>query len=176
MLIASLICMLIASLICMLVSFQVIATFVILNMMIALILEEYGKALNRDKHRVSADHAELFVEAWAQFDPYATGMMHVRHLHALIRKLPPPLGLDPKQFAFGHVRDTDVSNYISKLEDIKSYVNEETGAPEVCTCMQIAWPRCMRIAWASLHAHCLASLHADCLASLPADCLGLAAR
>eukprot|EP00322_Chrysochromulina_rotalis_P026742 CAMPEP_0115869128 /NCGR_PEP_ID=MMETSP0287-20121206/21651_1 /TAXON_ID=412157 /ORGANISM="Chrysochromulina rotalis, Strain UIO044" /LENGTH=1138 /DNA_ID=CAMNT_0003323809 /DNA_START=89 /DNA_END=3502 /DNA_ORIENTATION=- len=113
------------------VSFQVVATFVVLNMMIALILEEYSKALNRDKHRVSADHAELFVETWAQFDPYATGMIHVRHLHALIRRLPPPLGLDPKQFVFGHVRDTDISSYISKLENINTFLNVDTGAPEV---------------------------------------------
>ena len=113
------------------IAFQISASFIILNMMIALILEEYGKEVGRGKHRVSAEHAELFVEAWQQFDPYATGRMHVRHLHALIRKLPPPLGLDPKKFSFSIVKDTDVSNYISKLKDIKSYVNEETGAPEV---------------------------------------------
>lgn len=113
------------------VSFQVVANFITLNMMIALILEEYGKALQRDKHRVSADDAEVFVEAWQQYDPYATGMMHVRHLHAFIRRLPPPLGLDPKEFQFSHVRDTDVSNYISRLEGVETYINEETGVPEV---------------------------------------------
>ena len=113
------------------VSFQVVATFVVLNMMIALILEEYGKAVSREGYRISSDDAEIFVERWSRYDPYATGRMHVAHLHGFIRGLPPPLGLDPKRFPMHHVRDTDVSNHISQFVGVDTYLNDETGAPEV---------------------------------------------
>ena len=113
------------------VSFQVLSSFVILNMMIALILEEYSRSVNREKHKVNAEDAEHFVEAWAKYDPYATGRMHVRYLHKFIRDLPPPLGLDPKRHAFGHVKDSDVSAHISQLEGVSTYLNPLTDDPEV---------------------------------------------
>ena len=113
------------------VSFQVISSFVILNMMIALILEEYSKSVNREKHRVKPDDAEVFVEAWADYDPYASGRMHVRHLHAFIKGLPPPLGLDRRNYAGGYVRDSDVSAHIAQLTEVEAYPNPHTGAPEV---------------------------------------------
>ena len=108
-----------------------LASFIVLNMMIALILEEYSKAVSREGHRVSTDDAESFTDAWAKYDPYASGRMHVRHLHAFMRSLPPPLGLDKRQFPFGHIRDTDISKQISQLADVQAYVNNATGAPEV---------------------------------------------
>jgi hypothetical protein len=112
-------------------SFQVLSSFIILNMMIALILEEYSKAINREKHKINPEDAERFVEAWAKYDPYATGRVHVRHLRSLIRDRPPPLGLDPTSKAFNHIRDSDISAYISDLDGIDTYLNPKTDAPEV---------------------------------------------
>merc|ERR1719502_1884813 len=96
------------------VSFEVLSSFVILNMMIALILEEYSKTINREKHKVNPEDAERFVEAWAKYDPFATGRMHVRHLRVFIRDLPPPLVLDKMRFPFGMIRDADISAHISQ--------------------------------------------------------------
>ena len=113
------------------ISFQVISSMVILNMMIALILEEYSKSINREKHKVNDDDAEAFVDLWAEYDPYASGRMHVRHLHAFIKGLPPPLGLDRRNYAGHHLRDSDVSAHIAFLEQVEAYPNAVTGAPEV---------------------------------------------
>ena len=113
------------------VSFIVLSSFLILNMMIAMILEEYSKAMAREKHKINPDDSERFVEAWSKYDPLATGRMHVRHLHVFIRELPPPLGLDKKRFAFGQIRDCDISAYISSLDEVDTYLNPINGSPEV---------------------------------------------
>ena len=113
------------------VSFQVLSSFVILNMMIALILEEYSKSVNREKHRVNPDDAEAFVDLWAEYDPYASGRMHVRHLHSFIKGLPPPLGLDKRNYAGRVIRDSDVSAHIAGLEQVEAYPSAQNGAPEV---------------------------------------------
>ena len=53
------------------------------------------------------------------------------HLHAFIRLLPPPLGLDPEKYLFKFIRDSDISHFISQLDKVETYLNEVTGAPEV---------------------------------------------
>ena len=40
---------------------QVIANFVVLNMMIAIILEEFQKAQKREEYRLKSEHTEAFV-------------------------------------------------------------------------------------------------------------------
>ena len=67
-------------------SFQLLATFVILNMMVAIILEEYSKAVSTDHQKISPEDSEAYADAWAHFDPFATGRMHVSHLHAFIEE------------------------------------------------------------------------------------------
>ena len=66
-----------------------------LNMMVAIILEEFQLSQKREEYRLKEVHTDAFIEAWAEHDPYATGKMSIRHLRSFIRALPPPLGLNP---------------------------------------------------------------------------------
>ena len=50
---------------------MIVASFVVLNMMIAIILEKFQESQKRDENKITPEHAERFVEAWANFDPYA---------------------------------------------------------------------------------------------------------
>ena len=86
------------------VSFVLFSTHLVLKMIVALVLENYVNALQRDESSLRPAHAEAFVEAWAALDPDATGTIPVTQLPNLIRSLPPPLGLDPKQCALRRAR------------------------------------------------------------------------
>ena len=59
------------------------------------------------------EHADAFKEAWALHDPTATGSIHVKHLAAVVKALPPPLGLDPKGFKHAKIRVVDVARCAS---------------------------------------------------------------
>ena len=77
------------------VSYVILSTFIIIKMMIVLIIENFALALRRDQNALQPESAESFVEIWSTYDPDATGRVHVKHLVPMLRRLPPPLGLDP---------------------------------------------------------------------------------
>ena len=54
-------------------SYTVVASFVALNMMIAVVLENFALSRAASDYKLSPEHSEAFVSAWAEFDPYATG-------------------------------------------------------------------------------------------------------
>jgi hypothetical protein len=98
------------------VSFEVIARFLVLNMVIALVNESYAAALKRDEQSLSAESTEAYVDAWSKYDPDATGRMHVRHLRSLIMDLKPPLGLDPRVHGtLGAITSADAARYIFQM-------------------------------------------------------------
>lgn len=57
----------------------------------------------------------------------ATGRAHVRDLSAILRALPPPLGLGPSDHAFGKIRDVNIKRYIYQL-DLEWHIDAE-GKP-----------------------------------------------
>jgi len=76
------------------VSFQLVGTYVFLNMVIAVILEHFGELANERPEFVTTADLELFREVWAdKFDPDGDGMMPASDLPSLVLALPPPLGL-----------------------------------------------------------------------------------
>ena len=125
------------------VSYAIVAGFVVLNMMIAVVLENFSLSLRREANRVKQEHLDAFVDAWAAHDAYASGQMAVSQLQPLVKALPPPLGLDPAHFSKEHVRrnaetgqeqvrDADVTAYIQTLP-LKTYQPPEPtekGAPK----------------------------------------------
>ena len=78
------------------ISFQVIGSFVFLNLVVAVILENFGNLYNTDTDLVSAQDIETFSETWAEFDPDATNYIPSTQMVALLLRLPPPLGLKGK--------------------------------------------------------------------------------
>ena len=75
------------------ISFVVIGTFIFLNLVIAVILENFTALGNVNPDLVSANDIADFKESWANFDPEAQGAIPVLQLPELVASLKPPLGL-----------------------------------------------------------------------------------
>jgi len=75
------------------ISFMVIGSFVMLNLVVAVILENFTSLGNVRTDLVSPDDITDFKEAWATYDPDADGKIPAKKLPELIQSLPPPLGL-----------------------------------------------------------------------------------
>ena len=75
------------------VSFMMIASFVLINLLVAVILENYAIIAGEDPNIASAPAVDAFKEAWAAFDYDAVGVIPVKFLPDVLLSLPPPLGL-----------------------------------------------------------------------------------
>lgn len=75
------------------IAFQVIGTFVFLNLLVAVILENFSSLSNLDPELVSASDIEQFKEQWAKLDPDADQLIRTEDLITLVSGLPPPLGV-----------------------------------------------------------------------------------
>jgi hypothetical protein len=72
---------------------MVVGSFILLNLIVAVILDNFS-ALNHQRYDLlSAADVELFREAWAKLDPAGTGKASAAALPLLVGSLPPPLGL-----------------------------------------------------------------------------------
>ncbi len=72
-------------------SYTVLASFVVLNMMIAVVLENFSLSRAANDYRLSPEGAEAFTVAWANYDPYAQGFIDIKKVPALLKELPEPL-------------------------------------------------------------------------------------
>jgi len=97
------------------VSYVVLTSFVVLKMIVALIIENFVISLKQDESRIQYRHTSAFVKAWAARDPYGSGRINLAHLFGVLQQLPPPLGLDPKDFPNGKIRNSDYSRFILTL-------------------------------------------------------------
>ena len=75
------------------ISFQICGTFIFVNLVVAVILENFRMMHNANSDLASVADLEAFAEAWAEFDPDATKYIHREQLVQLVLKLPPPLGI-----------------------------------------------------------------------------------
>ena len=82
------------------VSFQIVGTFIFLNLIVAIVLENFSSLQELQKARGMREHVHLatpedvdqFIEAWSEFDPRADGKLSSELLPKLIASLPKPLG------------------------------------------------------------------------------------
>lgn len=98
-------------------------------MMIVLIIDNFALALKRDQNSLQPESADVFADVWSEFDPNATGLIHVRHLVPLLRKLPPPLGLDPLDYPSGVIRTADITRYAFQM-GLRTRI-DQSGQPQV---------------------------------------------
>uniref|UniRef100_A0A7S3DJI7 Calcium-channel protein CCH1 n=1 Tax=Palpitomonas bilix TaxID=652834 RepID=A0A7S3DJI7_9EUKA len=75
------------------ISFTFLGTFIILNLFIAVILDNFSEAVKNDNAALPKDNLQSFAEAWAEFDHNANRLISREHLFDLLRRLEPPLGL-----------------------------------------------------------------------------------
>ena len=75
------------------ISFQIVGCFVFVNLIVAVILENFASLHNMDPELVATSDLEAFSEAWSEFDPDATNFIPLEHMPALLLRVPRPLGL-----------------------------------------------------------------------------------
>ncbi|KFM60100.1 Sodium channel protein 60E, partial [Stegodyphus mimosarum] len=76
-----------------LVTYIIINFMVIINMYIAVILENLSQASKEDIG-ISEEDIEMFYVCWSQFDPNATQFIHYSQLSDFVDSLDPPLGIE----------------------------------------------------------------------------------
>uniref|UniRef100_A0A674P1U3 Sodium channel protein n=1 Tax=Takifugu rubripes TaxID=31033 RepID=A0A674P1U3_TAKRU len=75
------------------VSYIIICFLIVVNMYIAVILENFGVATEESADPLSEDDFEMFYEVWERFDPRATQFMEYNKLSDFADSLDPPLCL-----------------------------------------------------------------------------------
>eukprot|EP00753_Platysulcus_tardus_P018827 PLAT7020.31.p2 GENE.PLAT7020.31~~PLAT7020.31.p2 ORF type:complete len:315 (-),score=176.44 PLAT7020.31:71-982(-) len=75
------------------ISFTLIVTFVMVNLFIAVILDQFAELVHDEEHVLSSEQMEEFKEAWNTYDPVATHTITLLQLSQLLADLPPPMGL-----------------------------------------------------------------------------------
>ncbi|XP_068507626.1 sodium channel, voltage-gated, type I-like, alpha isoform X1 [Syngnathus scovelli] len=73
------------------VSYIIICFLIVINMYIAVILENFGVATEESADPLSEDDFEMFYEVWEKFDPSATQFMEYDKLSEFADALDPPL-------------------------------------------------------------------------------------
>ncbi|CDI97593.2 voltage dependent calcium channel [Echinococcus multilocularis] len=77
------------------VSFIFLCTFLMLNLFVAVIMDNFDY-LTRDSSILGSHHLEEFIRVWAEYDPAATGRIHHNDMYEMLRKLEPPVGFGKK--------------------------------------------------------------------------------
>lgn len=75
------------------ISFTLVGSFVMLNLIIAVVLDNFSSTSNAEARKVREEDIDLFDEVWSHFDPKATSTIPVVLFPRLVALLPPPLGL-----------------------------------------------------------------------------------
>jgi len=92
--------------------FLVMCAFVMLNLVIAVILENFQKSTENEEATVSRDHFLRFQEVWASLDPNSTHYISAGKLTDVIAELDPPLGTRD----LPHHMSTDIQNIIMSVD------------------------------------------------------------
>ncbi|CAL8106991.1 unnamed protein product [Calicophoron daubneyi] len=73
------------------VSFIFLCSFLMLNLFVAVIMDNFDY-LTRDSSILGSHHLDEFIRMWAEYDPQATGKIHHTEMYEMMRKLEPPVG------------------------------------------------------------------------------------
>jgi hypothetical protein len=75
------------------ITFVVFGSFVTLNLLIAVVLDNFSNNKKEEGVSVTEDHIEDFAEAWKKLDPHATGFIPLTRLINLLKTVGSPLGV-----------------------------------------------------------------------------------
>ena len=75
------------------VVWQFLGTLLMMQLVAAVVLENFNDLVRGEKALISKEHLDEFVDAWNRFDPDAQGYMLARDVPKLICALKPPLGV-----------------------------------------------------------------------------------
>jgi hypothetical protein len=91
------------------VLFVFIVFFVLINLFIAVILENFGDLVTEGEADITEEHFDEFSRAWAAYDPAATHYIEIEDVPRLLRSIAPPLG------AGAAAADADVNVMLMQL-------------------------------------------------------------
>ena len=74
-------------------SFIIISYMIVINMYIAIILENFNQAHQEEEIGIVEDDLEMFYIRWSKYDPHAGQFIHFNQLSDFIASLDPPLGI-----------------------------------------------------------------------------------
>lgn len=74
-------------------SFIIINYMIVINMYIAIILENFNQAHQEEEIGIVEDDLEMFYIRWSKYDPHATQFISFSQLSDFIASLDPPLGI-----------------------------------------------------------------------------------
>eukprot|EP00898_Chlorokybus_atmophyticus_P005123 jgi/Chlat1/5611/Chrsp369S00415 len=74
-------------------SFQIFCAFMMLNLIIGVILDNFTNMTKKEEPLVATEHLEQFRKSWSELDPKATYYIPASKLPVLVERLAPPLGL-----------------------------------------------------------------------------------
>ncbi|XP_025154885.1 sodium channel protein 60E isoform X2 [Harpegnathos saltator] len=74
-------------------SFIIISYMIVINMYIAIILENFNQAHQEEEIGIVEDDLEMFYIRWSKYDPHATQFISFSQLSDFIASLDPPLGI-----------------------------------------------------------------------------------
>jgi hypothetical protein len=89
------------------VSFVIITHIILVNMYIAIILENFNRVYKKAKVGITDDDLDMYYAKWALYDPKATEYIHFDQLSNFVDELNPPLRV-PKS-GTGGVESMDIS-------------------------------------------------------------------
>jgi voltage-dependent calcium channel L type alpha-1D len=75
------------------ISFTLIVFLLVLNVMVAVIMDNFEDALGSEPSLMQIHHLRTFVKKWRDFDPEGTGEISRSDLTKLLKSVEPPLGL-----------------------------------------------------------------------------------
>ena len=82
------------------VSYMIIINLIIINMYIAVILENFNQAQSQDEAGITEDDLEQYYVVWEEFDPKATQFIKYSQLPDFIDALEPPLRVPAPNYYF----------------------------------------------------------------------------
>jgi hypothetical protein len=108
------------------VTYVIIVRMVMINMYIAVILENYDQAHEQEEIGVTEDDFEHFYTIWEKYDPHATQFIKLDHLTDFIDELGPPLGVQkPNDMAITSfnlpIIEGDLIHCLDVLHGLSSY-------------------------------------------------------
>ena len=74
-------------------TYIIITYLIIINMYIAVILENFNQAHEQEEVGITEDDFEMFYVVWEKYDPHATQFIKVEYLSDLVADLDEPLGI-----------------------------------------------------------------------------------
>ena len=86
------------------ISFVVIGSFVVLNLLIAVVLDNFSMAKDEAEKGITSDDLRVFRKTWSRFDPQGTGFVKAKEAANLILYMSPPMGLEGTDPASDDVR------------------------------------------------------------------------